>query len=503
MNESLTWKSFRPSPFLYLLSLAALVTAIFTSTSGRSSAQVGALSISGVIWRDDNANGQKDQGEPGIADAEVRLAVAATGGSQQTAKTDTDGRYAFSGLEQGQHQLRLSPTISGMWIQTYPSRSLVGPTTIDVSLASGGQTLNFGLYPSAGLPKFTGTAWRNAEPATEPTVRALVEGTDCTLPTLIPTDQPVNSFGLKVASNELIPGCGKDGASISFTINGTTTNETVAWRRAPIEQLPPGTVPSVPPPGAIGPPRENIQRIILTIGPPFAAYSGSVIDASTGERLDTASPPRFPGVDAYIGDTLCGSVPGYGLGGYVVVPSEQLKPGCGREGVTVRFVVDGAPAPEQVPWQPGLQTRTLTLSNAEVPAGVFRIVISAHSLNSPLSRSATGFDTLGQALGTLTVLANGTSCVQVDVAARQRDVVVELGRAGPPPDCATEGAMITFVDGRGIQLNARMTLTKGTQQRLSNLAPVPPSSGPSAGTSSQTGPTITPPDTGNAGLAAP
>jgi hypothetical protein len=74
-----------------------------------------------------------------------------------------------------------------------------------------------------------------------------------------------------------------------------------------------------------------------------------------------------------------------------------------------------------------------------------------------------------------------------------------LGRPGQPAECTQEGATITFVDGRGIELNTRMTLTKGTQQRLDNLAPVPPSSG--GGQEPAQSGRITLPDTGDAGLA--
>jgi hypothetical protein len=318
--------------------------------------------------------------------------------------------------------------------------------------------------------------------------------------TILPTDQEVNAFGLKVASSALIPGCGKEGDTVIFTIDGAPAKETATWHLAPVEQLPPGNAPSIPAPPAIAPPRDNTQAITLTIGPAFAAYSVRVQDAQTGEFLDAASPPRFPNIEAYIGETACGSTSGIGLTAQVIVPSEQVKPGCGREGATVRFMVDGAPAPEQVAWEPGPHSLTLTYSNAEIPADVFRIVIAALPLDTPLDQAATGSDTLGASLVTLTVLANGTSCTQIDVAAPKADIVVELGRPGLPDDCSTEGAIITFENSQGQQLAIRMTLTKGTQQRLDNFAPAPPSSG-GAESSSSTG-TIKPPNTGDGGLAS-
>jgi hypothetical protein len=473
---------------------------MFTLAPGQASAQVGGSSISGMVWQDDNANGQREQAEPDIGGAKVILSGVAI---DRETITDAGGRYSFAGLEPGQYQVGLGSIVSGMWIQTHPSENLIGSSATSVSLAGTAQTADFGLYPSAGLPGFRGTAWNNAEPVAAPSVRALVNGIDCTLPALMPPTSEPNRFVLKVASEELKTGCGKDGSTIRFILNGTPANETATWSRAPITQHPPGVEVTVPQPPGIAPPLANTRSITLTVGAPFAAYSGGVIDASTGERLDIAAPPRFPSVDAYIGDTLCGSITAYGdPGAQLVVPSEQLRLGCGREGALVRFVVDGAPAPEQVAWTPGIGQLMLTLSNANVPAGIFRIVISAEALNSPVSRAGTGFDTLGQALGTLTVLANGTPCVEIDVANRQADVVVDLGRTGPPPECATESATITFEDQRRIPLAARMALTKGTQRRLSNFAPEPPSSGSgsSAGPMSQSQPAITPPDTGDAGF---
>jgi hypothetical protein len=478
-----------------LLLVAILVVSV-GGQSTDSSAQT-PVSLSGIVWRDDNANGVRDSGEPGIADAEVELTGPAEPGrlpESQTTHTDAAGQYSFTGQDPGSYQVTLGPTLSGMWVETYPTRHLLHPSAVDINLSSNSQA-DFGLYPAAGLPRFRGTAWRDAEPVPGPDVRPFVNGIDCTLPAILPPDQGINAFGFKVASAALIPGCGEEGDTIVFTIGGAPANEAAIWHLASVEQLPPGTVPSIPPPPAIAPPRDNTQGITLTIGPAFAAYSVRVQDAQTGQFLDVASPPRFPNIEAFIGETSCGSTSGIGLTAQVIVPSEQMKAGCGREGASVRFTVDGAEAPEQVAWVSGLHSLTLTYSSTEVPADVFRILIAALPLLTPLDRAATGFDTLGASLGTLTVLANGTTCTQVDVTAPEADIIIELGRPGPPEECSTDGATITFENSKAQELAIRMTLTKGTQQRLDNFAPVPPSSGepPPSGT-------IKPPNTGDGGL---
>jgi hypothetical protein len=249
---------------------------------------------------------------------------------------------------------------------------------------------------------------------------------------------------------------------------------------------------------------------MLTLGAPFAAYSGWVVDAATGKNLDITVLPRRPRVDAYVGTTLCASTPAYGLGATLVVPSEELKPGCGRAGAVVTFVIDGTAAPEQVFWKPGGHQQRLTLpAGAPVPEQVFRIVVPGEALYAPLDRTATGFATLAEALGALRVVVDGVTCLGLELSPLVRDdIVFELGRPGSPPACSREGATVGFVDGRDRPLTAQMVLRKGTEARLTNFAPQPPHTAgePSPGLSplpaagAQTPGLIRPPDTGDAGL---
>lgn len=58
-------------------------------------------SISGHVFHDQNNNGVRDYGEPGIADVQVVLNGAGSG----IAITDKDGYYEFTGLRQGQYRV--------------------------------------------------------------------------------------------------------------------------------------------------------------------------------------------------------------------------------------------------------------------------------------------------------------------------------------------------------------------------------------------------------------
>ncbi|HLF76229.1 MAG TPA: SdrD B-like domain-containing protein [Dehalococcoidia bacterium] len=488
--------------FILLTLTLALTTALLLPKT--SSGQTPTLRIFGVVWQDDNADGIRQAQERGIGLAEVRL----TGpmGELPATKTDSGGHYLFTDLSAGAYQLNLGGMVPGMWSQTAPKRETYPPAAVQVVLGTQSiLTIDFGLFPMGGVPQFSGSAWINAEPAPKPEVRAYIGSADCTLPSslLLATDpEPVSRYEITVAPAAFVAGCGTEGATITFTVNGRRANETAIWERMPVEQLPPGTIPqALPPPPAVLPQLAGRRQLMLTVGPPFAAYFDGVIDERTGERLETGAPPRFASVHAYVSDVLCGSIVQYGFSAMLVVPSEQLRPGCGREGAVVRFIVDGAPAPEQLPWKPGSQQLTLTLgSNAGVPPGVFRVVVSGETLNLPVSRAATGADTLGQALGSLTVLADGTTCLGVEVSGARGDVVLEVGRPGQPAACTTDGAAITFVDGRGRRLSTQMTLRKGTQQTLANVAPLPPGSVPATAPQTQPASTIRPPDTGDAGL---
>jgi len=61
--------------------------------------------IGDTVWADENENGKQDNGEKGIANAVVRLTYP--DGSTVEMKTNSNGLYLFSGLEEGTYKAEL------------------------------------------------------------------------------------------------------------------------------------------------------------------------------------------------------------------------------------------------------------------------------------------------------------------------------------------------------------------------------------------------------------
>ena len=62
--------------------------------------------IGDFVWWDQNSNGVQDAGEPGIANAYVKLRSAATGRKVQAMRTDANGKYLFTNISAGQYYIQ-------------------------------------------------------------------------------------------------------------------------------------------------------------------------------------------------------------------------------------------------------------------------------------------------------------------------------------------------------------------------------------------------------------
>jgi hypothetical protein len=228
---------------------------------------------------------------------------------------------------------------------------------LGVSLAASAiEHLDFGLHQTLSLPQFQGLVWTNAEPVSDPDVRALIGGTDCTGPAgVIVTDQSPASYFISVASASVIPGCGERGEQIRFTINGHLANETAMWSAVDIPLFrgdgTPVPLPTLPPPPAISPLLANRHGLDLTIGPPFAVFFPQVYQASGQIELGASLP-----VEAYIAGTLCGRVEAAGAPlAFLVVLPRELRPACGFEGAVITFRIGGVEVSETAVWHAGRQ----------------------------------------------------------------------------------------------------------------------------------------------------
>jgi hypothetical protein len=90
--------------------------------------------IGGLKFEDLNANGQRDAGEPGMANVTIRLAPSA-GGTARTVATDAAGNFLFTEVAPGTYVL--SEVVPAGFTQTAPATG-----TFTVTLASGGTSID-------------------------------------------------------------------------------------------------------------------------------------------------------------------------------------------------------------------------------------------------------------------------------------------------------------------------------------------------------------------------
>ena len=77
--------------------------------------------IHGVVFDDQNGNGERDAGEPGVVGATIELRDLGDPAFVETRESDLDGRYAFAGLEPGTYRMSVSVVPQGYeWIDELP-----------------------------------------------------------------------------------------------------------------------------------------------------------------------------------------------------------------------------------------------------------------------------------------------------------------------------------------------------------------------------------------------
>lgn len=106
-------------------------------------------SIAGLKWQDFNANGLRDEGEPGLSDWTINL----DGVSSASAQTDEQGNYEFLDLVPGQYNV--CEALEDGWVQSAPEEGFDcgGAFGYSVELAAGETVVerDFGNYQNAGL----------------------------------------------------------------------------------------------------------------------------------------------------------------------------------------------------------------------------------------------------------------------------------------------------------------------------------------------------------------
>jgi hypothetical protein len=165
---------------------------------------------------------------------------------------------------------------------------------------------------------------------------------------------------ISVPSSDKRPGCGTEGASITFWVGGREAHQTGQWRSG------------------------DTQFLHLTVGAQPAIFSGDV-------TIDGDPVLRDVPIQALIGDVLCGDLrvaydsepPLMEESEYrhlAVLPSEA-RAGCGTEGAQIRFLVKGIQAKETAVWEPGFHTLDLLITTA--PEETATVTATATAVPTP------------------------------------------------------------------------------------------------------------------------
>ncbi len=156
---------------------------------------------------------------------------------------------------------------------------------------------------------FGGVVWVNAHPVADRDVTAKIGDTVCATlkaPLATPPGGGAPTYGVAVPPENVLPGCGREGATVTFFVGDQQAAQTVEWHAG------------------------EDMRVDLTVGPPFARFDGVVRPARITDRR-----PVVP----YVNTVGCGYsfINDTGDGYTSIVYSSGQQAGCGLEGSLVTF----------------------------------------------------------------------------------------------------------------------------------------------------------------------
>lgn len=128
------WRQSYPTNSSYQFNLSGDTT-VTNADFGNYEVQPG--SISGMKFNDQNANGVKDSGEPGLPDWRINISG---GGVNSFTITNAEGFYSFAGLWRGTYTI--SEAARDGWIQTYPHQ--FGSHSVNLDYEENRTDVNFG-----------------------------------------------------------------------------------------------------------------------------------------------------------------------------------------------------------------------------------------------------------------------------------------------------------------------------------------------------------------------
>lgn len=327
--------------------------------------------IRGLVFHDKDRDGVRDAGEEGLG--RRQLTLQQDGDTVQTSMSGSDGEYFLFHLNQGAYALTIDldehwTGCSGFEFSYNPLQrdvceniafpwDAMSPASVAVSLGDSGATVDFSAEP-ADAAVLTGDVILETDHAPPGNViTALVNGQECGTTTV--TGGRYYDFSMAVLGARERPGCAQQGDLVQFTVGGVPSLDVITYRAFydPSNYLPQfGFVLVVP----------IYRNLIVMQNHAWYWFEESGTDLPADGTL----------VQAVINGVICGETrietpAGRDIAGFskLLVPSDELQPGCGHNGATVNFLVDGALAGGSLQWRPGLSyvSPFFTLSPVELP----------------------------------------------------------------------------------------------------------------------------------------
>ena len=315
--------------------------------------------ITGVLFHDRNGDGDRVTGE-NLVPGRRRVTLMRDGDVIETRVVHFDGVYLFHGLAPGNYivasdldddwsrgcsepEFSYNPLQRPSCAQTVLPWDPTSPNPVAVSLDGGGAVVDFGAEP-ADVMVVRGDALLETGHAPMGTViTALVKGNECGTTTVVGGKYDDFSFSILGAGER--EGCALPGDQVQFTVGGVSAVNTIRWK--PLFD-PSRFFPSLP------------FDLILP-------HFGDIVAMQDHvwywfERSDDSPVPDGTLVQAMIDGVVCGdarveSLASEDIAGFsqLLVSSSDVEEGCGREGSTVSFQVNGLRATTQVLWELGLR----------------------------------------------------------------------------------------------------------------------------------------------------
>ncbi len=318
--------------------LAFVVVILLFGFSAEEASGGGAAVIRGAIFHDLDGDSVRDAAEPGLPGREVTLERA--GSPQRIATTRADGTYRFDGLEPATYTLRAVPHefrtdcgdtsfLFNPYVEDYCAEvrlpwNVTGAESVELTASAGAVVdQDFGARPS-DIAVIGGIALLEDRRAPEGTLmEAVFNGQECGSG-MTTGEQTGLNFVFDVLGADERAGCPISGDSLRFRVGGLSAPEVRFYE--PFAETAGGG---------------------LQVQPLTAIRQHSWLWA---ERRTAEAPPPGTILEALIDGTVCGSVDVEHAGGesgfsHLLVASDELISGCGRDGTMISFrtaSLDGA-----------------------------------------------------------------------------------------------------------------------------------------------------------------